>query len=228
MDEQVNMAAKTENKEFWRKCPICIRNKVVSPEFQGFLPLVEHMEEHLQPAPRPARKKGANRYLTEQDLMAAHFNVELLERPKRKIADEAKGLLVLVSHWLQEALAVCPEINTITTSNINVADQLVDLVKTLPDEHAEQRSYFLRYVEQLRDTGMDSKWLRTPGSQVAFVADSMAGAKWNIPPSSSREYIRRICPKGKSARHGASARRGLIEELVPEGAWWKPGALDES
>ena len=56
MDEQVNTAAKKENKEFWRKCPICIRNKVVSPEFQGFVSLIEHMEVHFQPEPYCGRR----------------------------------------------------------------------------------------------------------------------------------------------------------------------------
>ena len=66
-----------------------------------------------------------------------------------------------------------------------------------------------------------------PGSQVEFVARSMAGAKWGVPPSSSREYIRRISPKRKATNHGVVAQAGLTDELVKEGTWWSQGALDE-
>lgn len=186
------------------------------------------MEAHLQPEPQPVRRKRANRYVTEEELIAFHFGVELLETPSRKIADEAKGLLVLVSRWLHEALAACPEINNITTSNLKVADQLVSLAKALPDDFAEQRVYLLDHEERLRDTGLDPKWPRRPGSQVEFVAASTAGAKWDLPPSSSREYIRRINPKKKSSNRGNAASAGLTDELVKEGAWWKPKTLDES
>jgi hypothetical protein len=55
----------------------------------------------------------------------------------------------------------------------------------------------------------------------------MAGAKWGVPPSSSREYIRRISPKRKATNHGVVAQAGLTDELVKEGTWWSQGALDE-
>lgn len=226
MEEQANTTAKGRNKEFWRKCPICIRNNAVSPDFQEFLPLIKHMEEHLQPEPRPVRR--ASRYITEMDLLAFHYGFELRETPRRKIAREAEGLLVLVSQWLQAALVTCPEINTITTSNLKVADQLMDLVRKLPDEFAEQRAYLLQREERLRDTGMDPKWLRRPGRQVGFVADSMAGAGWDLPPATSREYIRRNSPRKKSIDSGLAASTGLTDELIKEGTWWKPEDPNES
>jgi hypothetical protein len=226
MTEQANTAAKRENKKFWRKCPICVQNKVTSPEFQEFLRFIEHMEEHLQPEARP-KKKSSSRYVTEEELLAFSLGVELLEVPKGKIADKA-GLLVLVSLWLQEALAACSELNNIRTSDLKVADQLVDLVRTLPDDFAEQRTYLMQHQDRLREAGMDPKWPRRPGSQVGFVADSMAGARWSVPPSSSREYIRRINPKRKSLNRGVAARAGLLDDLVKEAVWWNPETLDKS
>ena len=104
---------------------------------------------------------------------------------------------------------------------------MVDLVRKLPDEFAEQRTNLLDHEDRLRETGMDPKWPRRPGSQVEFFARSMAGAKWGVPPSSSREYIRRISPKRKATNHGVVAQAGLTDELVKEGTWWSQGALDE-
>ena len=217
MTEQANTAAKRENKKFWRKCPICVQNKAASPEFQEFLRFIEHMEEHLQPEARPVKKKSSSRYVTEEELLAFSLGVELLEVPKGKIADKA-GLLVLVSLWLQ--VGGVSRVNNILTSDLKVADQLVDLVRTLPDDFAEQRAYLMQHQDRLREAGMGPKWRRRPGSQVDFVADSMAGAKWSVPPFSSREYIRRINPKTTSMNRGVAARAGLLDDLVKEGAWW--------
>lgn len=226
MTEQANTAAKEEERKFWRRCPICLQRNTPSSEFQRFLLFLEHMEEHLQPELQPVRKKKASRFVTEEDLVAFHFGVELLEKPKTNKADQAR-LLLAVSLWLQEALAACPELNSIETSNIKVADHLVELVKRLPDHFAEQRTYLLEHEDRLRDTGMDPKWPRKPGSQVEFVGRSMAGARWGVPPSSSREYIRRMNPKTKLNNRGVAVRTGLLDELVKEGTWWNQGALDE-
>jgi hypothetical protein len=193
MEEQENTAAKEEKGEFWRKCPICVRNNATSPEFKEFLPLIEHMDTHLQPEPQPVRRKLGTS-LTELDLIALTFGVDILEVPKKKIADQAQVLLIPVADWLQEALATCPEINNVLTSNLKVADQLVDLIGKLPEQFAEQRAYFLKYEDRLRDTGMDPKWPRRRGGQVGFIAQSLAGAKWGLSPTSSREYVRQVQP----------------------------------
>jgi len=169
------------------------------------------MEMHLQPEPQPVRRKpGA--YLTETDLLAFMHGWDILEVPKRKIAAEAQVLLIFVADWLQEALATYPELNDITTSNLKVADQLVNLVGKLPEQFAEQRAYFLQYEDRLRDTGMDPKWPRRRGSQVGFIAQSMAGAKWGLSPTSSREYLRQVQPKKKSTSPTLTMRAGLIDE----------------
>jgi hypothetical protein len=123
MTEQVNTAAKEEKRKFWRNCPICFQDSAAPPEFSGFLPFLEHMEEHFQPEPRPVQKRRASPYVTEAELIAFHFGAELLERPKTKKADQAR-LLFAVSIWLQEALAACPEVNRIQTSDINVGGPL--------------------------------------------------------------------------------------------------------
>jgi hypothetical protein len=227
MEEQENTPAKKGEGAFWRKCPICVRNNATSPEFKEFLSLIEHMETHLQAEPQPVRRKpGA--YLTEADLLAFMHGWEILEVPRRRIAPKAQVLLIPVADWLQEALATCPEINDILTSNLKVADQLVDLVGKLPEQFAEQRAYFLKYQDRLKETGMDPKWLRRPGGQVTFVAESMAGAKWGLSPSSSREYVRQVQPKKKSTSPTLAMRAGLTDDLVKERTWWKPNTPDES
>lgn len=227
MEEQENTAAKKGKVAFWQNCPICLRNNATSPEFKEFLALIEHMETHLQPELQPVRRKpGA--YLTETDLLAFTFRCEILKVPRRKIAPKAQVLLIFVAEWLYEALAKCPEINDILTSNLKVADQLVDLVGKLPEQFAEQRSYFLKYRDRLRETGMDPKWLRRPGGQVTFVAESMAGARWGLSPSSSREYVRQVQPKKKSTSPTLEMRAGLTDDRVKEGTWWKPDTPDES
>ena len=40
-------------------------------------------------------------------------------------------------------------------------------------------------------------WPRTPGTESKLVAQSMAGAEWDLTPSSSREYIRHVRPHRK-------------------------------
>lgn len=75
---------------------------------------------------------------------------------------------------------------------------MVGFARRLPDNFREQREYLLKYLDRLEETGTDPKWLRKPGSQVRFIAESMAGAEWNLTPSTSREFIRKYKPR-KSA-----------------------------
>ena len=65
--------------------------------------------------------------------------------------------------------------------------------------------------ERLKETGMDPKWPRKAGSQIRFVAESMAGAEWDLTPSTSREFIREQKP-GKSAIPAQDQR------------WWEPSS----
>jgi len=95
------------------------------------------------------------------------------------------------------------------------AEQVVKLVQTLTPEFQEQREYLLNYEEKLKHTGMDPKWLTGPGRQAGFIARSMAGARWGLSPSSSREMIRQM----EQNPRGPSLRKLKIRE---ERRWWEP------
>jgi len=201
MQNQEEKAAKKGAQLFWRKCPICAQ------EFKDFLPLIKHLEEHRRrESQRIKIELGADDYL--QKAIAREFfqgteTDKNILRPtggaaKRKFAADAKGLLVAVADWLREALMTFSEINTLLTSDLKVAAQLADFASRLPDVFREQRDYLLKHRERLKETGMDPKWPRKAGSQIRFVAESMAGAEWNLTPSTSREFIREHKPR-KSA-----------------------------
>jgi len=206
--------AKKEETLSWRKCPVCAQ------EFQDFLPLIKHLEEHRRrESQRVKIELGADDYLQKAIMREFFPGTETdknMLRPaggaaKRKFAVDAKGLLVVVADWLQEALMTIPEINTLLTSDLKVADQLVGFASRLLDNFREQRDYLLKYRERLKETGMDPKWPRKAGSQIRFVAESMAGAEWDLTPSTSREFIREQKP-GKSAIPAKDQR------------WWEPSS----
>ena len=201
MQNQEEKAAKKGAQLFWRKCPICAQ------EFKDFLPPIKHLEEHRRRESQPIKiELGADDYL--QKAIAREFfqgteTDKNILRPtggaaKRKFAADAKGLLVAVADWLQEALMTFSDINSLLTSDVKVAERLAGFASRLPDVFREQRDYLLKHRERLKETGMDPKWPRKAGSQIRFVAESMAGAEWNLTPSTSREFIREHKPR-KSA-----------------------------
>jgi len=96
---------------------------------------------------------------------------------------------------------------------VKVAEQLVGLARRVPDEFREQRDYLLKHQARLTETGMDPKWPREAGGRIRFGAESMAGAEWNLSPSTSREFIRQT-----------KLRQGAIPG-VPQ-RWWDPGSKD--
>jgi hypothetical protein len=215
MENQEERAAKREAKESWRKCPIC------GQEFEAFLPLIKHVEEDCRRESQMVKVElGGKDYLAKR--IAQEFLPSLQGSgpdrrrgrrqsgvSKRKVADEAKGLLSVVADWLEQALTNFSEINSIVTSDLKVAEELVGLAQRLPDDFREQRDYLLKHQGRLKETGMDPKWPRKAGGQIRFVAESMAGAEWNLSPSTSREFIRLQKP-----------RRGAIP-AVPQ-RWWDP------
>ena len=193
--------AKKEETLSWRKCPVCAQ------EFQDFLPLIKHLEEHRRrESQRIKIELGADDYLRKaiaREFFQGTETDKNILRPtggaaKRKFAADAKGLLVAVADWLQEALMTFSDINSLLTSDVKVAERLAGFASRLPDVFREQRDYLLKHREQLQETGMDPKWPRKAGSQIRFVAESMAGAEWNLTPSTSREFIREHKPR-KSA-----------------------------
>jgi hypothetical protein len=219
MENQAEEAANREAQESWRKCPIC------GQEFKDFLPLIKHLEGHSRLQSQMVKVElGAKDYLARK--IAGEFLPSLqgtgADRrrgplpsgvSKRKVADEAKGLLSVVADWIEQALTTFPEINSMVTSDLKVAEELVGLVRQLPDAFQEQRDYLLKRQERLKETGMDPKWPRKAGSQIRFVAESMAGAEWDLSPSTSREFIRQQKP-----------RKGAIP-AVPQ-RWWDTASKD--
>ena len=193
MSNQRERSAKNAEGVFWRTCPICSRGNAASPRFDSFLPLIRHMVEHFVDWEKVPSADAGDVFLSPQ------------RPPKQKLPPRAKLLLVMVADWLEKALQAFPEINSITTSDLKVADQLVNLSARLPRGFEEQQKCFQKYQDKLSDTGMDPKWPRTPGRQIRFVAESLAGAEWNLTPSVSREYIREAKTR-KSAIAGIDQR----------------------
>jgi hypothetical protein len=197
MKNQEERGAKEEGEMFWRTCPICLGGNAASPRFKDFLPLMRHMAEH---------------FCDREMVPSACSNDVLLipqRRSKQKFPPKAKLLLAQVADWLEKALNTFQEINSIGTSDVKTADQLVDLTRQLPDQFGEQREYLLKHKDKLRGTGMDPKWWTTPGRQTRFIAEWLAGAEWDLQPSVSREFIRQCKPR-------RGARPGMDQQ------WWDP------
>jgi hypothetical protein len=191
--DQQQRSANEEEGVSWRTCPICCSGNAASPKFKAFLPLMKHMAEHFVDWEEVPSADTGDVFLSPQ------------RPPKQKFPPRAKLLLAMVADWLERALEGFPGINSITTSDLKVADQLVKLSASLPDRFAEQQKYLQKYEDKPRDTGMDPKWPRKLGRQIRFVAESMAGADWNLTPSVSREYIRESKTR-KSAIPGVDQR----------------------
>jgi len=133
----------------------------------------------------------------------------------RKILPQATFFLLDIADWLEKALSSLQGWDGLGKSDVLTAEQVVKLVQTLAPEFQEQREYLLKYEEKLKDTGMDPKWLTGPGRQAGFIARSMAGARWGLSPSSSREMIRQM----EQNPRGPSLRKLKIRE---ERRWWEP------
>ena len=133
----------------------------------------------------------------------------------QKILPQAKFLLLDIADWLEKALASLEGLDSIATSDVLTAERVVQLVRTLMEEFQEQREFLLNYEEKLKDTGMDPKWLTRRGRQAGFIARSMAGARWDLSPSSSREMIRQT----EQNPRGPSLRKLKIQG---ERRWWEP------
>jgi hypothetical protein len=132
----------------------------------------------------------------------------------QKILPQARFFLLDIADWLEKAFSSLEGLDGIGTSDMLTAEQVVKLVKPLTPEFLEQRDYLLRYEEKLNDTGMDPKWLTGRGRQAGFIARSMAGARWDLSPSSSREMIRQMARNPR----GASLRKLKIQA---ERRWWE-------
>jgi hypothetical protein len=137
----------------------------------------------------------------------------------QKILPQAKFFLLDIADWLEKALSSLEGLKSIRKSDLLAAEQVLTLVPTLAEEFQEQREYLMNYREQLEEACMDPKWLGRPGRQAGFIARSMAGVRWSLVPSSSREMIRQIVrnPRGPSLRQ---------LKIQGERQWWEP--VDET
>lgn len=128
---------------------------------------------------------------------------------------EAKLFLTDIADWLERALLSLEKLDYLQTSNILTAQKLVSLVESLEDEFKDQRNYLLSRRNALEEAATDPKWTGKKGKQASFIARSVAGARWDLATSSSREMIRLTKP---------SERKKAFEELkIPRDRfWWVP------
>ena len=193
-------------------CPHCGKRAdngkwVSSRSLSGFIQLMDHIIlDHLEADKQFQRAQVRAREHPFEDHQFARQRLERARLPRKPVAS-AKDFLPNVSDWLVAALKEVPRIDSISESSMLVADDLVDAVRNLGDSFLEQRHYLLQYETALRETAMDPKWPRKRGSQVRFVADSMAGIRWGYKPTSSREFIRIM-----HVRKGRTIRRSDIDD----------------
>lgn len=210
-------------------CQLCGGYRTLIGASDKFLPFVDHLIRDLALLEHP--KLQNRRVVGDQIWHQVPETNEMIcglpgyepdsEEWKRlldngqKILPQARLFLLDIADWLEKALSSLGGLDGLGTSDIFTAEQVVKLVKTLAPEFQEQRDYLLHYEEKLKDTGMDPKWLTGPGRQAGFIARSMAGARWDLSPSSSREMIRQLVRNPR----GASLRKLNIQG---ERRWWEP------
>ncbi len=244
MKNQGEAAAKHSEGYFGKyKCRCCRPSR----PFILFLPFIDHLILHeymskREPPEKPpdmddslwchleARRRNPGKAPHLVEPLPPYWVSPLAWREptkgrQRQVLPEQRRFLPYVADWLENALESLPALNNITESSILVADQLVELVKHFPEEFQEQRGYLLRYEETLKDTGMDQGWPPRPGEQPAFVAESMAGARRGLTPSTSREYIRQEKKAGTSKTlqlEPGELSLADADTVRHEGCWWKP------
>jgi len=211
-------------------CPVCGGWEALCAVFPAFLPFVDHLIEHLcrkqlrelsQPFPGASGEALFRNPDTYEVIYAPpEYRPDSLVwrrflKKGQKLLPQAKVFLPDIADWLEKALASTKQLASIEQSDLLAPERLVELMKKLPPEFQEQREYLLKYEEKLKDTGRDPKWKSEPGEQARFVARSLAGARWGLTPSTSREFIRQAT---------RSLRGSLLESLglKKEGRWWEP------
>jgi len=210
-------------------CQLCGGYRTLTGASTEFLPFIDHLIGDLALLEHPKLKNP--RLVGDQIWFQLPSTNEMLcglppynadsEEWKRlldsgrKILPQAQFFLIDIAEWLENALSSLEALNSIAKSDLLAAEEIVKLVRTLPPEFQEQREYLLNYEEKLKDTGMDPKWLTGSGRQAGFIARSMAGARWGLSPSSSREMIRQM----EQNPRGPSLRKLKIQD---ERRWWEP------
>jgi hypothetical protein len=203
-NEAEPIAKRQENGQIEWTCPVCGGWDRLCQVYYSFLPFIDHLIRDLCVLQHPMLKNpriingevwyripGTTRLLpglSSYDPNSPDWK-ELLGG-KLKIHSQAKLFLPDIGSWLEIALVSLEELNDIRTSDIFTADLLLSHVGKLEERFKEQREYLLKYKNGLEQTGTDPKWLAKPGNQARFIANSMAGARWGLTTSSSREMIR--------------------------------------
>ena len=228
-DEFEPVANRNEGGFVQYVCQVCGGYQTLIGASDKFLPFIDHLTRDLALLEHP--KLQNPRLVGDQIWYQFPETNEMLcglppydpESPEwkrllekgQKILPQAKFFLLDIADWLEKGLSSLEDLDFISKSDLLTADQLVKLVQALTPEFKEQRGYLLNYEEKLKDTGMDPKWLTGPGRQAGFIARSMAGARWGLSPSSSREMIRQM----EQNPRGPSLRKLKIRE---ERRWWEP------
>jgi hypothetical protein len=198
--------------------------------FHAFLPFIDHLIGHLclrqlRELSEPLHGANDEAWFRNPDTFDVIPGLPLYEpdsppwkrflKKGEKLLPQAKVFLPDIADWLGKALDSIEPLNSIGQSDVLVAEQLIKLSQELNPEFQEQRDYLLNNEEKLKDVGIDPKWPKRPGRQATFVRESMAGARWTLTPSSSRELVRQI----RRNSRGPTLR---ILEIREERYWWEP------
>jgi hypothetical protein len=198
--------------------------------FYAFLPFIDHLIGHLcleqlRELSQPFHGANDEAWYRNPDTFDVIPGLPLYEpeslpwkrflKKGEKLLPQAKVFLPDIADWLGKALDSIEPLNSILQSDVLVAEQLIQLSQGLTPEFQEQREYLLKCEEKLKDVGKDPKWPRLRGRQASFVGKSMAGARWKLTPSTSRELVRQIRrnPRGPTLR---------ILNIRQERYWWEP------
>ena len=140
-----------------------------------------------------------------------------------KALPEQKVFLPLISDWLEWPLAAHPAFDPFTENVEFVSEQLSELVKEIPERFREQRNYLLENEQALELTTKDT-WPLERAVFAKFVANSMAGARWGLNPSSSRLYAskerRRSGKKPRLRLEGSDVVWFVEKRFLDPGPWW--------
>jgi hypothetical protein len=228
-NESEPVAKRRESGEIEWTCPLCGGWDRLCEVYYSFLPFIDHLIRDLCVMEHPTLQNprivgdevwyqvpGTTRMLPglpSYDPNSPEWKELLSEN--RKIHSQAKLFLPDIRDWLEQALISLDGLDSIQKSSVLTAEVLISLVGKLEETFKEQRGYLLNYKSTLEQTGTDPKWLARPGNQARFVADSMAGARWGLAASSSREMI----------REGAASERQIAFKLLKiprRRLWWLP------
>ena len=213
-------------------CPNCGGYLTGEGIFRAFLPLVDHLITELCLAelrelsqPFIGNSLTGGLWFRDPDTGDVVFGLSGYDpdspewkrflKPREKLLPQAKAFLPDIADWLEKALKTIEGLSSLGRSSLFVADRLVSFVRALPPEFADQKEYLRRFEEKLKETGMDTKWEGCSPGRAAFVGASLAGARWDLTPSTSRELVRQERLKLRAERF---KKIGIVDPH----RWWDP------